>query len=408
MAILLTKTVAAGVKINEIYPAPPTGGYEWIELYNDENYQINIEGLILSDLAGNKIKINETVIPPLGFVTANSSSILNNNGDTIFLKNNLDEIIEIATYSGNFDSSKTYAKCPNGNGSWFILNQPTKNASNEIACLSLTPTPIISPTEIFNLSPTPNPTATPTPVETPNPTPEPTLISYDNIYLSEVMVYPPSGENEWVEIYNGNDFPVSLVNWYLDDLENAGSSPKIFSLEIGAKSYGVFELSSSMFNNSGDSVRLLDFNKFQKDSFEYPNATQGKTYGRVSFDSDDFCLQEASRNLPNNICLNPTITATPKSTPSPTPSSTPSPTPFPTPRPTKKPPPITPFTQTPKIDNISKTAIVSQNITQGEVLSATSQNKKQNQPLINSLSFLSFSYSIATIFSIVLKIIKNI
>jgi hypothetical protein len=135
-------------------------------------------------------------------------------------------------------------------------------------------------------------------------------ISYDNIYISEAMVNPVTGEKEWLEIYNDNDFPVSLKNWYIDDLENAGSSPKIFSLEISAKSYGVFNLSSSMFNNDGDSVRLLDFNKNLKDDFEYEKSEQGKTLGRTRLDLDDFCLQEPSKNSVNNPCINPILTTT--------------------------------------------------------------------------------------------------
>ena len=66
-----------------------------------------------------------------------------------------------------------------------------------------------------------------------------------------------------------------------------------------------------MFNNDGDSVRLLDFNKNLKDDFEYVKTEQEKTLGRTSFDSDDFCLQEPSKNSTNNPCINPTPTVTP-------------------------------------------------------------------------------------------------
>lgn len=174
---------------------------------------------------------------------------------------------------------------------------------------------------------TPTPTAAPTSPDTPTisltPTPTPTDVpssAYDNIYLSEVFPYPDSG-NEWVELYNSNDFSVRLSNWYIDDSENAGSTPKIFSLDIGPKSYAVFELSSSVFNNDGDSVRLLDFAKTAKDSFEYPAATKEKSFGRTSFASDDFCLQNPSKNGSNGPCINPTTTPAP--TTKITPTSTP-------------------------------------------------------------------------------------
>src|SRR3989344_4224548 len=252
--LIFSKNVFAALKLNEIYPAPPSGEYEWVELYNDGNQIIDISQYQLLDLAGNKIKISTQSALPFGFVLATSSSVLNNTGDTIFLKNNLEETIEIATYSGTFDSSKTFAKCPDFDGNWFTLNLLTKNASNQTACQSLTPTPTLTPT----LTIIPTVTITAIPTETPTPTPAPTSIpqSYDNIYISEAMVNPTTGEKEWVEIYNNNDFSVSLNNWYIDDLENAGSSPKIFSLEINAKSYAVYNLTSSIFNNDGDSARL--------------------------------------------------------------------------------------------------------------------------------------------------------
>jgi len=153
--------------------------------------------------------------------------------------------------------------------------------------------------------PTPIPTLTPAQTFFPTPTayPTPTSISYSSIYLSEVMVNPLSGEKEWVEIYNDNDFEVFLNNWYIDDVENAGATPKKFSLTVSPKSYAVIEFSSAIFNNDGDQVRLLDFNKSEKDSFEYSQSMAGKSWGRVDFNSDSWCLQEPTKNQPNGSCL---------------------------------------------------------------------------------------------------------
>jgi hypothetical protein len=312
--LFFSSKIFAELRLNEIYPAPPLGEDEWVELYNDEDRVIDVSKYQILDLAGNKIKISTTSALPFSFILATSSSVLNNNGDTVYLKNNLGEILEIATYSGTFDANKSYARCPDGGGNWYVLNLITKNSSNYPACLILTPTsiptPTLTPTPTLNcpgqacLSPTNIPTQNPSPTNTPTPT----SISYQNIYLSEVYPNPETGENEWVEIYNGNDFIVNLNNWYIDDLEDGGSSPKKFSLTIQPKSYAAFDLSTAMFNNDGDVVRLLDFDKKEKDSFEYKNSQKGKSFGRVSFESDEFCLQEPSKNQKNNFCLNPTPT----------------------------------------------------------------------------------------------------
>jgi len=310
---IFSSKIFAELRLNEIYPAPPSGEYEWVELYNDEDKIIDTSQYQVLDLAGNKLKISTLSALPFSFILATSFSVLNNNGDTVFLKRG-EEIIEIATYSANFDLEKTFAKCPDFYGQWFILNMTTKNTLNELACqiLTPTPTPFPSPTQTPAISQSPTPTISPTSYfsPTPNPTPTPTfvLISYQNIYLSEVYPNPQTGEKEWVEIYNDNDFVVELLNWYVDDIEGGGASPKKFSLTIQPKSYASFDLSSAIFNNDADAVRLLDFEKKEKDSFEYKGSWKGKSFGRISFDTDDFCLQEPSKNQKNNPCLNPTPT----------------------------------------------------------------------------------------------------
>jgi len=262
--------------------------------------------------------------------------------------------------------------------------------------------------EYFYPSSTPEPTP-PLPsgfeeqAETPSPTPEPTstptptavLISYNNIFLSEIMVNPDTDQKEWVEIYNNNDFSVNLTNWYVDDLENSGSSPKSFSLTLPTKSYGVIELSSSIFNNDADTVRLLDFNKQEKDSFEYADSEKTKTWGRINPDSDNFCLQEPSLGTVNNSCIIDSPTdQTSVSNPIPT-----------------------------VIKNIinnpisKKTNLINQNISygqnynyvpSGQVLGTETKKKQSNNfsSTVNSLSLSSFLYSLLTIVSVFLKIKK--
>jgi hypothetical protein len=226
--------------------------------------------------------------------------------------------------------------------------------------------------------------------------------SYNNIYISEVMVNPHTGEKEWIEIYNDNDFSVSLNNWYVDDLENAGSTPKIFSLEINEKSYEVFELGSSIFNNDGDSVRLLDFNKSIKDDFEYQKTEVGKTLGRTSLSSDNFCPQEPSKNLLNNPCIDATPTPL-----LPTQSG------FAGQAPTKIVQTKAPVIKANNFDvSIHRsinypTGVVQKNISDnGDILGISNEliiQSQNNKSLINLLTILSSSYSLLTIISILIR-----
>lgn len=293
------------------------------------------------------------------------------------------------------------------------------------------PTPSSTPTPTFTNTPTPTikpspPTMTPSPTSTTNPSPTPTPtkltstatatptdnpVFFDNIFISEAMVYPEAGEKEWIEIYNNNDFNVNLENWYIDDIESEGATPKVFSLSINPYDYTIVELSFSMFNNNGDSVRLLDFNKNLKDSFEYKDAFKSKTFARTSFESDDFCLQEPTKNKANNDCLvSDTITVTDI-------INTKTPKPSKTPTPVNK---ISFLLSNQIVKNISPAWQVSYSVEQKkssslftdpqnntEVKGLTTTNffpkYKSHKSLVNSLSFISFCYSLLTIFSLFFK-----
>ena len=254
----------------------------------------------------------------------------------------------------------------------------------------------------------PTPTITPTPSLTPAPVPEPTLeltatpISFGRIYLSEAMVNPYTGQNEWLELYNDNDFSADLINWYIDDTENSGSTPKEFSTTVPAKGYAVIDLTSSIFNNDQDTVRLLDFNKVQKDSFEYSISQKGVSLARTSFDAEIFCFQNPSKGEKNGGCL--------ENTPTPAPSPTIS---IQTPTIQDNKPQLLTTVSSQKNNplpqdqsSLSQPEPTDEIQNDGEILGVNDDTSKNNStPLIStSLSFVSFSYSLLTIVSLFLKI----
>ncbi len=398
------------ILINEflIDPQPQS-----VEIFNSGTESADISDWIIDDSGGTTfytIPKNNIIFPNQCIVFSADFNLNKTSADAVKLINDSQQLIDSFSYKSSSGSGISYFRFPDGSDTWTTGSASLGfNNQTNISCL-MTPSPI--PT--LTITPTPMPTIVPTvgsedptPTETQTSTPIPQ--SYENIYIFEIMVNPPIGEKEWVEIYNDNDFPVSLNNWYIDDLENAGSSPKIFSLEISGKSYGVFNLTSSMFNNDGDSIRLLDFNKNLKDDFEYLKTEQGKTLGRTSLDSDDFCLQEPSKNLVNNPCINPTPTtatfiATTQTILSPTAKiistkislnikSVPSNKPV-------------------SINRLIDTKIIYTK-NSGQVLGASDEliiNVPNNKPLINLLIILSASYSLLVIVSVLIKskVLKNI
>lgn len=182
---------------------------------------------------------------------------------------------------------------------------------------TLTPTP--TTTKIPDLTATP--TSTPTITPTSNPTQVPA--SYSNLFLSEFLPNPTSG-NEWVEIYNGNSSEVDLTGWYLDDIAGGGEEPIRISGTIPGKSYRVFNLKDFYLNNSGDDVRLLDGGKIEKDKKNYSQTQKDKSWSKDS--SGTWCLTDPTPGSTNNSCPipSPTPTAKVSPTPSPTPSFGPS------------------------------------------------------------------------------------
>ncbi|MDO8610279.1 MAG: lamin tail domain-containing protein, partial [bacterium] len=235
-------------------------------------------------------------------------------------------LMDSFSYKLSSGSGISYYRFPDATNNWTtgLANLGLFNTNNATCIVEPTIAPTLTPA-----LPTPTPTPTlPTPTniivgrdpDLPTPTSvgtytlNPTPMPITNIFLSEVMSYPNTNEHEWIEIYNNNNFSVSLKDWYVDDIENGGSSPKQFSLDLQANSYGIYDLSSSMFNNDGDTLRLLNSNKSLIEEFEYTDSVQGKTFGRNSLSSNDFCIQEPSKGNKNNDCIvqsnTPTLTTT--------------------------------------------------------------------------------------------------
>lgn len=311
--ILNTFPVLAQSKIliNEflIDPQPQS-----VEIFNSGTESADISDWVIDDSGGTTfytIPKDSVVFPNQCLVLSGDFNLNKSSPDSVRLINSSQQLIDSFSYKSSSGSGISYFRFPDNDEYWTTgsANLGFYNQTNA-SCL-ITPLPSPAPTLTPTLiQPTPtSPAVVLTEADTTtSPTLQPTTLSYGNIYLSEVMVNPSTSEKEWVEIYNDNDFSVSLNNWFFDDQESAGSSPKIFSLIIDTKSYGVVDLTSSIFNNDGDSVRLLDFNKNLKDDFEYGESNQGKTLGKDSFESDNFCFQEPSKNSANNPCINPTPT----------------------------------------------------------------------------------------------------
>lgn len=257
----------------------------------------------------------------------------------------------------------------------------------------------LPPTQI----PTPTATTTPqpsgVPSATPTASPTPISTSYDQIYISEAFVYPDSGLPEWIELYNNNSFSVILSGWYIDDTADSGSLPKSINTTIPPKGYAVVEMTTSLFNNAGDAVRLLDPNKKLKDSFEYTISQKNYSIGRNDISNNNVCIQTPTKSVANLACTD-IYTQDDEEEVTPTPYL--SPTSVPTVIPTSKKTMISP-----KIKGISN----KQQVTPRDHSKPANNNKlvkdikAKQQKKQKTASFLATTYSLLSFLSIGVKMI---
>ena len=107
------------------------------------------------------------------------------------------------------------------------------------------------------------------------------------VVINEIMPNPEGADEteEWIELYNQNNFEVDLSGWILEDLNG---STKTYSLPIDAKilANGFLVLSRAetkiMLNNDSDGVKISNPNKEVLDSVSFTSATLGKTYNKFS------------------------------------------------------------------------------------------------------------------------------
>jgi len=128
--------------INE-FVSNPSSGNEWVEIYNPSSSPVDITGWRIQDGAEPAHNFGPSlsgIIPGQGFVAVESTtSILNNDGDKVVLKNASSETIDEVAY-GNWAGAiieapakgKSAGRYPDGINHWNLFTYPTKGESNKV------------------------------------------------------------------------------------------------------------------------------------------------------------------------------------------------------------------------------------------------------------------------------------
>ncbi|MCA9390325.1 lamin tail domain-containing protein [candidate division WWE3 bacterium] len=95
------------------------------------------------------------------------------------------------------------------------------------------------------------------------------------------MPAPDSGE-EWVRLRNNSSNPVTLLSWQIDDIDG-GSSPYVIQENLTVESLDSIRISvGTRFNNTGDSVRLIDPEGEIVDSTSYESTEKGISFMKTN------------------------------------------------------------------------------------------------------------------------------
>lgn len=290
-----SEEVSSSIILNEFVIEPQ----QQVEIMNNSDQSVDISSWHIDDDGGSTY----FTVPDGTIVEANHCVVLSGNfnlnktsQDTIRLFNKTAEpispdaqLIDSYTYNRSQGVSISFQRIPDGE-TWATGSATIGlwNVSREKCTGEPTATP----------SPTTN-TMTPTPRTSLTPPPDNTT----NVYISEFYPAPLSGEKEWVELFNNNPFEVTLTDWYIDDAENAGGSPKSFTATISPQGYSVIELQVAILNNSGDEVRVLNPQKKVIDELMYEDAESGFSIGWSEILGSRYCPQDPTPGEINTSCL---------------------------------------------------------------------------------------------------------
>jgi len=286
------------VVINEVAWMGTTVSYndEWTELYNNTHSSINFEGWILrGTLKGPEIKLSGQ-IPSQGFYLlerTNDETVLNISAEKIYTGslNNSGENLELYD---NFGNLIDVINCSSG---WFWGDNNTKQTMER-------KNPELEGSDPNNWQTSQNPGGTPKNQNSiivqigPQPQAEPPesivevkpqqpIIYPTGVVINEILPSPegPDEEEEWVEIFNRNDFEVDLAGWQIQDITGK-TKTYAFPKEAKIVPQGFLVLlrpeSKITLNNDGDGLNLVNPEGKIIDSISYTEkAPKNKSFNRI-------------------------------------------------------------------------------------------------------------------------------
>ena len=298
------------VIITEFLPNPEgsDGKNEFIEIYNESEEEVNLQGWSLKDKLGKAIKFivsGRIVIKPKEykvFYSDETGIFLNNSGDGIVLRDNKDNLIDETAISDSALEGLSYSLDGRDGWQW---SSPTPGEENVIGLLYARDEHARDEKgEITNVKREGanrrdllNNKTLNSPVNKNSISEEENIRSggmrkesydfSDSVLITEVYPNPKGRDNrdgnyEWIELYNDSRNDVNLKGWKIDDVLGKGSSSYVIKEDLIISSGGYTVLNSKytklILNNAGDEVNVLWPDDTVVDRLEYTNSLEGWSY----------------------------------------------------------------------------------------------------------------------------------
>lgn len=265
--------------INE-FVSNPESGPEWVEFYNSSSSTIDLTGVTLCDARAGSC----TIASPTGTIVAGgwftinlSSSYLNNDGDSIFLKNPSGNIIDAITYHDDLTPEKSEALArktdggdSNQDSDWSITITPTPNLPNQITSR---PPKTPSGSSSVDLGVVPATTT----VGVTSSTLFTTTIK-SGVILNEIFPDPDGeDEEEFIEIKNISSSAVDINGWILRDKTTSFTLSGI----INPQQIQVFyrkDTKIALNNTTAEEVQLFNKEKQTVSLVAYVKANNNESY----------------------------------------------------------------------------------------------------------------------------------
>ena len=273
-----------------------SSSHEWLELYNPSTSSINLAGWVLQTADQGIRAVLRGDMPSQGFFILERSDdnvlpnikadiiyqgALSNQGEKLQLLNNQNQIVDEIDFSkgwpaGDNKTKQTLQRIQDSSGLAVWCASQTAGGTPKQANACPTALPI-------SLEPS-QPATTSLPI-----TAKPALdsIQAKNILINEFIPAPqgPDAENEWIELYNANNFEADITSWQIKDI--AGAVKKYtFPKDTLIPEQGFLILTRPQSNialqNDQDGLELLNSQGVIVDTIKYQQPPTGQSYNRTA------------------------------------------------------------------------------------------------------------------------------